>query len=193
MIRIATKDDVPAMLKIYAPYILTTTYTFEYTVPSEEEFLCRFESITSQFPWLVWEENGCVLGYAYGSLPFDRAAYSWCGEISVYLAPQIQGRGIGKQLCTALEEIMWRQGYRVIYSLITTENAGSLRFHEKLGYRTACVMERCGVKFGRWLGIVWMEKRAKPIETPSDFPVSWKCIVNIDGNLENILANLPLS
>ena len=193
MIRIATKADVPAILDIYAPYILNTTYTFEYTVPTETEFAARFEAITQHFPWLVWEENGEVLGYAYGSAPFDRAAYGWCSEISVYLAPEIQCKGIGKTLCTAVEEIMWRQGYRVIYSLITTENEGSLRFHQKLGYTVSCTMERCGVKFGRWLGIVWMEKRQNSVETPSQFPIPWTDIVKNDGNLANILANLPLS
>jgi len=193
MIRTATKADVPAILGIYAPYILNTTYTFEYTVPSETEFAARFDAITKQFPWLVWEEDGVVLGYAYGSAPFERAAYGWCSEISVYLAPEIHGKGIGKLLCAAVEEIMWQQGYRVIYSLITTENEGSLRFHEKLGYTFACTMERCGIKFGRWLGIVWMEKRRNSVETPSVFPVSWTEIVKNDGNLRNILANLPLS
>ena len=193
MIRTATKADIPAILDIYAPYILNTTFTFEYTVPSLDEFTARFETITRQFPWLVWEEDGRVLGYAYGSAPFDRAAYGWCSEISVYLAPEIHGKGIGKALCAAVEEIMWRQGYRVIYSLITTENEGSLRFHEKLGYKTSCVMERCGVKFGRWLGIVWMEKRSVSVETPSAFPVSWTAVVKNDGNLRNILDNLPLS
>ena len=74
MIRMAVEADVPAMLAVYAPYIEETTYSFEYTVPSEEEFLTRFRRITEQFPWLVWEEEGTVLGYAYGSLPFEREA-----------------------------------------------------------------------------------------------------------------------
>ena len=69
MIRIATTADIPAILAIYGPYILHTTRTFEYTVPTEAEFTTRFLSYTRQFPWLVWEENGQVLGYAYGSPP----------------------------------------------------------------------------------------------------------------------------
>ena len=135
MIRIATKADIPAILGIYAPYILNTTYTFEYTVPTAAEFTARFESVTAQFPWLVWEENGTVLGYAYGSAPFERAAYGWCSEISVYLSPDAQGKGIGRQLCLALEDILWQQGYQVIFSLITSENTPSLGFHKAIGYR----------------------------------------------------------
>lgn len=193
MIRIATKEDIPAILEIYAPYIQNTTYTFEYTVPTAEEFTARFERITAQFPWLVWEENSRVLGYAYGSAPFDRAAYSWCGEVSIYLASEIQGKGIGRQLYTALEALMWRQGYRVIYSLITSENTGSVRFHERLGYSHSFECKNCGLKFGRWLGVIWMEKRKDFVEIPSTPPLPLRSVVENDRKLKDILANLSLS
>lgn len=193
MIRLATVADVPAMRAIYAPYVLETGYSFEYSVPTEEEFAHRLESYTRQLPWLVWEENGKVLGYAYGSLPFTREAYAWCGEVSIYLAPEIHGRGIGRKLYAVLEEIMWRQGYRVIYSLITTENKPSLAFHQALGYRTTATFPDCGVKFGRWLGIVWMEKRSKAVELPTSPPVPCKEIVKDNQILTDILANLSLS
>ena len=193
MIRIATKADIPAILDIYAPYILNTTYTFEYTVPTEAEFIARFESITAQFPWLVWEEKGRVLGYAYGSAPFERAAYGWCSEISVYLSPEVQGKGIGRQLCLAVEDILWQQGYRVIFSLITSENTHSLGFHAAIGYRESFICRNCGLKFGRWLDVHWLEKRRNVIETPSAAPVSWRAIVENDGKLRDILDNLSLS
>lgn len=193
MIRIATIADIPAMLDIYAPYVLNTGYSFEYTVPTAEAFTARFAHHTSQLPWLVWEENGTVLGYAYGSLPFERAAYAWCAEVSIYLSPTIQGKGIGRQLYTVLEEILWRQDYRVIYSLITTENQGSLRFHEKLGYTQTAVFPGCGFKFGRWLGIIWMEKRSKVVELPTCMPTIWRDIVENDRKLMDILDNLSLS
>ena len=193
MIRIATKADIPAILSIYGPYILNTTYSFEYTVPTVEEFTTRFEGITSQFPWLVWEENGTVLGYAYGSAPFERAAYGWCSEISVYLAPEIQGKGIGKKLCAAVEEILWLQGYRVIFSLVTSENTRSLRFHEAIGYRESFICRCCGWKFGRWLDVHWLEKRQESVETPSMSPASWHTIVENDGKLRDILAKMSLS
>ena len=193
MIRLATAGDVPAILEIYAPYVLTTTHSFEYTPPTLEEFHQRFDSTTAQFPWLVWEEDGKVLGYAYGSLPFKRSAYRWCCEVSIYLAPQIHGRGIGKKLYQVLEHILWLQGYRVIYSVITTENTGSIAFHEKVGYRHVAVLPGCGIKFGRTLGTVWMEKRSDSVETPSEFPVPWRFVVQNDRNLSHILATLSLS
>ena len=193
MMRMAVEADVPAMLAVYAPYIEETTYSFEYTVPSEEEFLTRFRRITEQFPWLVWEEEGTVLGYAYGSLPFERAAYAWCAEVSIYLAPEFQGKGIGKKLYAAVEEILWRQGYRIIYALITSENEGSLRFHEKVGYNYCAQFPDCGIKFGKSLGVIWMEKKANFVELPSIPPVPWFSIVENDGKLTDVLASLPLS
>ncbi len=192
MMRFARAGDVPAMLEIYGPYVRNTTYSFEYTVPAAEEFARRFHSYTAQFPWLVWEEDGGVLGYAYAAAPFERAAYRWCAEVSVYLSPQIQGRGIGRQLYAALEAILWAQGYRVIYALITTENQGSLAFHRSLGYRHSFTVEDCGIKFGKSLGVVWMEKRSDLVELPTEFPVSWRTVVNSHQNLPDILANLSL-
>ena len=129
MIRIATEADVPQMLAIYAPYILNTTHTFEYDVPTEEAFLQRFRNLTVQFPWLVYEEGGHIIGYAYGSAPWERAAYSWCAEDSLYLLPEAQGRGIGTRHLRALERILFYQGYRRIYALITAENTRSIDFH----------------------------------------------------------------
>ena len=173
MIRIATEADVPQILDIYAPYILTTTHTFEYTVPTEDEFLARFRNITAQFPWLVWEEEGQILGYAYASAPFERAAFRWTAEDSVYLRPGARGRGIGSKLVLALEEILKIQGYRKIYAIITTENKQSLEFHKKLGYRHLADFPDCGYKFGRWLGITWLDKELLSVDSPSSFPRSF--------------------
>ena len=193
MIRIAEERDVPEMLAIYAPYILTTTATFEYDVPSYEEFLRRLRSITERFPWLVWEEDGVILGYAYGSAPFERAAYSWCSEASVYLRPEAQGKGIGRKLYTALEGILTYQGYRVVYAIITSENAASVAFHSKMGYKTDANFQNCGYKFGRWLGVIWMEKRLNPVENASNFPETWQSIRQNEQKFSDILDILSLS
>ena len=119
MIRIAEERDIPAILEIYGPYVLNTTITFEYDVPTREEFTRRFRDITRQFPWLVYEEDGEILGYAYASAPYARAAYAWCAEPSVYLKPEARGRGIGRKLYAALEQILDCQGYQVLYALVT--------------------------------------------------------------------------
>ena len=193
MLRIATEADVPAILEIYAPYVLNSTATFEYDVPSPEEFLQRFCTITTQFPWLVWEEKGKILGYAYASAPYSRAAYAWCAEPTVYLRPEARGTGVARKLYAALEWILERQGYHVLYALICEENESSLRFHEKCGFRRAVCFSRCGFKFGRWLGLIWMEKRLKIGENPSRKPVPWMSIVENAENFMNILCSLSLS
>lgn len=179
-IRIAKEADVPQILAIYAPYILNTTVSFEYEVPSLEDFTRRFRAITAQFPWLVWEEHGKILGYAYGSAPFDRAAYSWCAEPSIYLAPEAHRQGIGRQLYGALEKLLEQQGYQILYAIVTSENRPSLAFHESLGYCQVAVFPDCGFKHGRYIGTVWLEKRLNFVDSPSVFPISWAKIVDID-------------
>ena len=176
MIRVATRADVPEILEIYAPYVVNTTCSFEYEPPTLDAFYERFASITDRFPWIVWEEDGRILGYAYASAPFSRAAYSWCAEPSIYLRKESWGRGVAKKLYDALEELLRQQGFQVMYSLITEGNENSLRFHEKCGYVLKTVLPNCGFKFGRWLGLVWMEKRLKTVEIPTEFPVPWLSI-----------------
>ena len=193
MIRIATEQDLPEILSIYAPYVQNTTYSFEYDVPTEEAFLERFRTITARFPWIVWEEEGKILGYAYGSELFSRTAYRWSCESSVYLRPEAQGRGIGRALYTALEKILAFQGYVVNYAIVTSENFPSLAFHEKLGYRTAGAFSGCAFKFGKRLGIVWMEKEIKKSGIPCEFPDTWPFVRQDAEKFRYILDILSLS
>ena len=193
MLRIAVEADVPAILDIYAPYILNSTATFEYDVPTDAEFLPRFRPLPAQFPWLVWEEDGRILGYAYASPPYSRAAYAWCAEPTIYLRPEARGRGIAQKLYTALEQILSLQGYHVLYALICAENSASLRFHEKLNYAFSVCFPDCGFKFGRWLGLIWMEKRLKSVEIPMKTPTSWPSIMQDAQRNSDILDILSLS
>ena len=193
MIRIATEKDIPAILSIYGPYVEDTTVSFEYTVPSPDDFLDRFRTITAQFPWLVWEEEGKVLGYAYASPPYARAAYGWCAEPSVYLAPEAHRRGIGTALYAALEKILALQGYHVLYALVTSENVPSMAFHQKNGYFIRAGFPDCAYKFGRVLGVTWLEKRLRSVDIPSKHPTPWLSIVKTDQILDDILDNLTLS
>lgn len=169
-VRQATVQDVPRILEIYAPYIEKTAISFEYSVPTIGEFTERFLKITAHFPWLVWEEDGVVLGYAYGSLPFERAAYQWSAAVSIYLCPEACGKGIGKQLYAALERLLQKQGYRKVYAIITTANEESAAFHRAVGYRHAATLPDCGYKFGKWYGTIWMEKELNTWDTPPREP-----------------------
>ena len=192
MIRIAEERDAAPMLDIYAPYVRETTITFEYEVPTPEAFLARFEGITRDFPWLVWEEDGVILGYAYASAPFTRAAYGWCAEPTVYLRPEARGRNIAARLYAVLEEILWRQGYQVLYALVCGENTQSRRFHEKHGYRVCAEFPDIGYKMGRWLSLIWYEKRQKVANIPSISPCPWSEIVQGGERLADILDKLSI-
>lgn len=171
-IRMATVQDVPQILGIYAPYVENTAISFEYTVPRSEAFTARFLDITARFPWLVWEEEGKILGYAYGSLPFERAAYQWCCEASIYLHPSAHRRGIGKQLYAHLEQLLRQQGYQKVYAIITTANDASVAFHKAMGYHVTARMPDCGFKFGKWHGTVWMEKLLSDRDVPEKPPIT---------------------
>ena len=171
-----------------------TAMTQDVYVPIAEHFGVNWmaaerniRTITARVPWIVWEEDGQILGYAYGSPLFSRAAYSWCAEPSVYLCPEARGRGIGRKLYNALEEILKMQGYQVLYALITEENKASLAFHEKLGYRARVLFPDCGFKFGRWLGITWLQKQLNSLDTPTSMPRPWTEFVKTDRNLGEIL------
>lgn len=174
LIRMASAADVPALLDIYRPFIETTAYTFEYDVPTAAEFAARFNSITQFFPWLVFEEeDGAVTGYAYADRAFARAAYQWDADLSIYLAPRAQGRGIGRQFYEILEDLLRRQGFFLAYGIVTSANAPSCAFHEALGYRAAARFDRCGWKFGAWYGTVWYEKRLRS-GPPASAPIGWR-------------------
>lgn len=192
MIRIANIKDVPEMLAIYAPYVENTTVSFEYEPPTLEEFTRRFTAFTQQFPWLVWEEDGKILGYAYASAPFTRAAFGWCAEPTVYLRPEARGRGIAASLYTVLEEILFRQGYQALYALVCGENTQSRRFHEKQGYHITAEFPGIGFKMGRWLSLIWYEKRQKIVKSSSIFPRPWPEVVHNAESLDDILGNLSI-
>ncbi len=170
-IRFAAESDAAAMLEVYWPYVLDTTFTFEYEVPSETAFQARIRSVLSGFPWLLAEADGRCLGYAYADRAFSRAAYCWDATLSVYLCPEAQGRGLGRALYTLVERILARQGYQVAYGVVTGENAASRRFHEALGYHRQATFPNCGFKFGRWISVDWYEKRLCPPTPPAAPPI----------------------
>ena len=172
-IRPAEERDIPAMLAVYAPYVEETAVSFEYAVPSPEEFRARLARVQSFYPWLVTEQEGLVLGYAYASRFHPRAAYDWSVEVSIYLGRQERGHGLGRQLYEALEAMLRAQNVLSAYACIALAETpdeyldhASIRFHERMGYRLTGTFPNCGYKFGRWYGMVWMEKRLVPADAP---------------------------
>ena len=174
-IRDARRSDVPAMLAIYAPFVEHTAVSFEYDVPTEAEFARRLEEHQAAFPWLVCEENGRLMGYAYAGRTFERAAYGWNAEISRYLAPELRGRGVGRRLYARIEEILTRLGYYKLFAVVTSANAPSVAFHRALGFRDAACFRNVGYKQGGWYDVLWLEKtlcdRPEPQCLPQNYEV----------------------
>lgn len=178
-IRMATIEDIPQILDIYRPYVENTAISSEYTVPSLYEFHQRFLKTTAQYPWLVWEEKGAILGYTYASRPLERAAYQWSASASIYLRPDAKGKGIGRKLYAALEQLLQLQGYRKVYAIITTVNEDSIAFHQAVGYRQAAQLPDCGYKLGIRYGILWMEKTLNTWDAPPNAPLPVNQLINL--------------
>lgn len=164
-IRVATVDDAEELRNIYAPYVEKTAISFEYAPPGAEEFRARMEHTLQKYPYLVAEEGGELLGYAYTGAFAARAAYGWAAETTVYLREDSRGRGLGKRLYTALEEISRAQNMLNLNACIACPEVederlteSSVRFHEHMGFYVVGKFHKCGYKFGTWYDMVWMEK-----------------------------------
>nr|WP_320024352.1 GNAT family N-acetyltransferase [uncultured Acetobacterium sp.] len=157
-IRMAMESDTEKILAIYAPYIRDTAITFEYTVPTIEEFSARMKKTLSKYPYLVAVRNEEILGYAYASEFKNRAAYDWSVETTIYIKQETRKNGVGKKLYQALEKVLERQHICNLYACIAYPNPGSIGFHEHLGYRTIGHFSKCGYKLETWYDMIWMEK-----------------------------------
>lgn len=164
-IRIATAADAEKLLAIYAPYVRNTAITFEYEVPTPEEFAARIRKVQERYPYLVAERNRELVGYAYAGPFHSRAAYQWGVETSIYVDKSCKRMGVGGKLHEALENILREQGILNLNACIAYPRpedehltTDSVKFHERLGYRMVGEFEKCGYKFSRWYNMVWMEK-----------------------------------
>lgn len=164
-IRSVTTEDAAELLKIYAPFVEKTAISFEYEVPSVEEFANRIETIGQSYPYLAAEKNGRLLGYAYASAFKTRAAYDWSVETTIYLAEGEKGKGLGRALYTELERQLKQRNILNMNACIAytdTEDEqltnASMHFHEHMGFRLVGKFTKCGYKLGKWYDMIWMEK-----------------------------------
>ncbi len=158
-IREAAGSDAAALLDIYAPYIRDTAITFEYDVPTAEEFAARIADILKTHPYLVCEQDGKPAGYAYAHRIRERPAYDWAAELSIYLAPEAQGQGVGTALYRCLVDLLAMQNLRILYGCVTLPNGKSQKLHEKLGFSLVGVWHGSGWKRNGWHDVGWFEKR----------------------------------
>lgn len=166
--RIATPADAPRLVEIYAPYVANTAVSFATAAPTEEDFLHK---IASPYPFLVCEEAGRVLGYAYAGQYRVREAYRWNTELSIYVDAAAHRRGVGRALMTRLLAILQQLGYQNAYACITLPNEKSIGLHTALGFEQIGLFENAGYKLGRWRSVVWLRRRLNDFPDPPAEPL----------------------
>ena len=159
-IRNATDADVPDIQAIYAHHVLHGTGTFEEEPPSVEEMSARFHKVVDNgFVWLVATDATGVLGYGYYAPFRDRSAYRFTVEDSIYVREDVRGQGVGKALVTRLIELATAQGMRQMIAVIgDADNVSSVGVHASLGFHHVGTMKAVGIKFGRWIDVVTMQR-----------------------------------
>jgi L-amino acid N-acyltransferase YncA len=159
-IRAATQADIAEIQSIYAHHVLTGAGTFEEVPPSVEEMADRVARVLQRgWSWLVATDATGVLGYAYYTQFRDRSAYRFCAEDSVYVREDVRGQGVGKALVARLIDDAAAAGMRQIIAVIgDSENTGSIGVHASLGFHMVGTMRAAGIKFGRWVDVVTMQR-----------------------------------
>ena len=168
-LRAADPGDADAIAAIYAPYVSGSTVSFETAAPSVDEMAARITG-AGLHPWLVAEETGTILGYAYAAPFRARPAYRYTVETSVYLAESAQGQGLGRRLYAALLELLEEQGFAQAIAAITLPNPASVALHERLGFEPAGRYRDVGYKMGGWHSVGLWQRRLAPIANPPTEP-----------------------
>lgn len=166
-IRDAAEADIAEIQSIYAHHVLTGTGTFEEVPPSVEEMLERFRKVKrDDLAWLVATDPTGVIGYAYYTRFRERSAYRFTVEDSIYVREDVRGQGVGKALVARLIEEATTRGFRQMIAVIgDSENVGSIGVHASLGFQMAGTLRGAGLKFGRWVDVVSMQRPLGPGDT----------------------------
>jgi phosphinothricin acetyltransferase len=157
-VRDANEDDADACAAIYAPYVTDTAITFEYEPPSAAEMARRIAAAQRAHAWLVLEDDGRVVGYAYGGPYKERAAYRWSSEVSVYLETGRRRSGSGRLLYAALFERLAERGFHTLVAGMTLPNDASEGLHRAMGFEPIGIFRRVGWKHGRWRDVAWAQR-----------------------------------
>ena len=165
-IRTATISDAPVILDIYGYYVANTAISMEYDVPTLENFRGRIaDTLENEYPYLVAEQDGRVIGYAYAGKFHPRAAFYRSAEVSIYIHKDAQKCGLGRRLYEEIEAKLAEQGILNVYASIAYTDVedeyltnNSTQFHEHMGYKKVAQFNNCCIKFGRWYHLIWMEK-----------------------------------
>jgi L-amino acid N-acyltransferase YncA len=166
VVRDATEDDAAACAAIYAPYVTDTAITFEYEPPSAAEMARRIAVAQRAHAWLVLEDDGRVVGYAYAGPFKERVAYRWSAEVSVYLEAGRRRSGSGRLLYEALFARLTERGFRTLVAVMTLPNDASEGLHRALGFEPVGTLRRVGWKHGEWRDVAWAQRSIGPDDGP---------------------------
>lgn len=168
MIRIARAEDADAIHAIYAPAVTDSAITFETDLPGAEAMRQRILDRLHDYPWLVWDENGQVLAYAYATRFRERAAYDWIAETSIYVHADARRRGIARRLYGTLLDVMRLQGINQAVGVITLPGDASVAMHEAMGFAPAGIWHNAGYKLGQWWDVGVWQKALQPTRNPPE-------------------------
>ncbi len=169
--RFVFPEDTDEILTIYGQYI-NTSITFEYTLPSYDEFRKRIESIHKFYPYIVALSDNRIIGYAYSHRAFERTAYQWDAEFSVYVDKNFIGRGLGKELYHRLIAFSKLQRIHTVYALVTSPNERSDALHRSMGFMCTAVFSKAGYKNEKWRDVTWYEMKLCDFEDEPKIPIS---------------------
>ena len=176
-LRFASPADAEALVAIYALYIRKTAITYEYEIPSVEEFARRIETYSAKYPYLVAEMNGIPVGYAYACPLGSRPAFDWSVETAIYIREDCKGMGIGQLLYEKLEAILKIMGIRTMTVAVASVERedpyltnASIAFHLRMGFTSVGTFRNAGCKFGRWYDLTWLEKAIGAYDTQPPHP-----------------------
>lgn len=169
-IRLARPDDSDAIAAIYAPIVRDTAISFEIDPPTPEAMCQRIAATLITHPWLVAEQDGAVVGYAYASQHRTRSAYRWSCDVTAYMAEAARGKGIGMRLYTELFDILCAQGFHAAFAGISLPNAASVALHEKAGFQHVGIYKHVGYKQGAWHDVGWWQRQLVSAEGSPDAP-----------------------
>jgi L-amino acid N-acyltransferase YncA len=174
VVRLAIPGDAARLAEIYRPAIEVTGVSFEEIAPDASEMRQRITTVLVRFPWLVVEEAGEIVGYAYASRHRERPAYSWSAEVSIYVDQANHRGGVGRQLYTALFSILALQGFQTVFAGIVLPNPASLGFHRRMGFVDVGRYQRVGFKAGQWCDTIWLQRAigSHPVPPPPIRPIT---------------------
>ena len=188
MIRIARDEDAAAIHTIYAPSIIDGIATFETVLPGVETMRERIQTRLQHYPWLVWDEGGEVLAYAYAGRFRERAAYDWIAETSIYVRADAHRRGIARRLYGTLLDVMRLQGINQAVGVITLPGEVSVVLHESMGFSPAGVWRNAGYKLERWWDVGVWQKELQAVMCPPH-PVTPFIDMTGSASLHRLLAD----